>query len=199
MLDILYQLAQPLLDQLAAFWQVVLALLTAILGLVLLLRGRKLYWFFIAMVGFFLGLYLGFRFVEMAGWLRWLIILGMGVLFAGLARMAQKLMAVIAAALVLASIGYLLPPAGWPTAVRYLSAAILGLIGASLALRVFDWALIIGSAVLGAWLINGVLPVIADISRLPPVSGTSLTLGLAGLTVLGIVVQALSLPRRRLL
>ncbi|MCE5257480.1 MAG: hypothetical protein LLG44_00290 [Chloroflexi bacterium] len=196
MLEHLYELAQPLLSELTVFKQIVLSLLSAIIGLVILLRGRKTYWFFIGMVGFIIGIYLGFRFVSADGWLRWLLILGMGLLFMGLSRLAQKMMVTLAAALALFGIGYVLPPINWPDLVRYLCAVLLGLIGAYLALRVFDWALIIGSAILGAWLINGALPIIANLAKLPTLSGNTLTMVLLGLILVGIAVQAFGLPKR---
>ncbi|MHB9032521.1 MAG: hypothetical protein ACYC6L_05690 [Anaerolineae bacterium] len=196
MLDTIFkQLLQPLLTEWSIFKQVLVAILTLILGLALLLRGRKLYWFFIGMVGFFLGVYLGFRFVTAGGWLHWLLILGMGLLFAGLARIAQKIMVVIAAAIVLAGIGYMLPPASWPIITRYLAGAIFALLGALLALKLFNWGLIIGSAVLGAWLIDGSLPIVANVLKQPQLSINTLPI-LAGLVLIGIVIQAFGLPRK---
>lgn len=199
MLQELYNLFQPLISELNALKQMALALLAGILGVFILLQGRKTYWFFIGMVGFLLGIYLGFRVVSYDGWLRWLIVLGMGLVFMGLARMAQKVMAAIAAALVLFGIGYVLPPASFPAPARYLIAILIGLFGAYLAAKVFDWALIIGSSVLGAWLINGALPIIATLAELPPLSGSTLTTTLLAVVVVGIVVQALGLPKRKIL
>jgi len=199
MMDILSQLLQPVLDELAAFWQVIIGLLTAAGGLVLLLSGRRIYWFFIAAVGFFLGVYLGFRFVTAGGWLHWLLILGMGVLFAALARLANKVMAIIAVALVFAAVGYLLPPPGWLVAVRIVAACILGFIGMYLAMRLFDWALIFGSAALGAWLVYNVLPIVARLAGQTAPKGGTLLLVLGGLVILGVVVQAFGLPKKRLL
>jgi hypothetical protein len=195
--DIIFTLLQPLLAELSAVWQVALTILTAILGLVLLLRGRKLYWFFIGLVGFIVGVIIGSTVVTAGGWLRWLLIIGMGVGFALLARSAQKIMAVIAGALVLGFIGYMLPPVSWSIAARYVAAVILGLIGAVIGLKLFDWALIIGSALLGASLLNGALPLMTNLAGLTPLSVPIQWLVLAGLVVVGIVFQALSLPKKR--
>ncbi|MHB1356328.1 MAG: hypothetical protein ACYCZF_10175 [Anaerolineae bacterium] len=195
--DILFSLLQPWLDKLAGIWQVVLTFLYAILGLVLLLSGRKLYWFFIGLVGFIVGVIIGLNFVTAGGWLRWTLILGLGIGFALLARMAQQLMAVIAGALVLGFLGYMLPPVTWPIAARYVAVAILGFIGAIIGLNLFDWALIIASALLGASLINGAIPQVAGLAGLPPLTVSVQWLVLAGLVVVGIVIQALSLPKKR--
>jgi hypothetical protein len=194
--DILYTLLQPYLARLAAVWQVILTILTGILGLVLLLRGRKLYWFFVGLVGFIVGVYIGFTFVTAGGWLRWVLIIGIGIGFTLLARLAQKVMAVITGALVLAGIGYMLPPVSWPMAVRYVAVAVMGLIGAIIGLKLFDWALIIGSALVGASLLNGVLPFVTEVAKLPPLSVSAKWLVLAGLVVIGILFQAMSLPRK---
>lgn len=195
--DILFSLLQPWLDKLASVWQIVLTFLYAILGLVLLLRGRKLYWFFIGLVGFIVGVIIGLNLVSAGGWLRWLLIIGLGIGFAMLARIAQKLMAVIAGALVLGFIGYMLPPVSWPIAARYVAAVILGLIGAIIGLKLFDWALIIGSALLGAMLLNGAIPQVAGLAGLPPLTVSIQWLILAGLVVVGILIQAMSLPKNR--
>lgn len=195
--DILFSLLQPWLDKLASVWQIVLTFLYAILGLVLLLRGRKLYWFFIGLVGFIVGVIIGLNLVSAGGWLRWLLIIGLGIGFAMLARIAQKLMAVIAGALVLGFIGYMLPPVSWPIAARYVAAVILGLIGAIIGLKLFDWALIIGSALLGAMLLNGAIPQVAGLAGLPPLTVSIQWLILAGLVVVGILFQAMSLPKNR--
>lgn len=195
--DILFSLLQPWLDKLASVWQIVLTFLYAILGLVLLLRGRKLYWFFIGLVGFIVGVIIGLNLVSAGGWLRWLLIIGLGIGFAMLARIAQKLMAVIAGALVLGFIGYMLPPVSWPIAARYVAAVILGLIGAIIGLKLFDWALIIGSALLGAMLLNGAIPQVAGLAGLPPLTVSIQWLILAGLVVVGILFQAMSLPKKR--
>lgn len=195
--DILFSLLQPWLDKLASVWQIVLTFLYAILGLVLLLRGRKLYWFFIGLVGFIVGVIIGLNLVSAGGWLRWLLIIGLGIGFAMLARIAQKLMAIIAGALVLGFIGYMLPPVSWPIAARYVAAVILGLIGAIIGLKLFDWALIIGSALLGAMLLNGAIPQVAKLTGLTPLSVPIQWLVLAGLVVVGILIQAMSLPKNR--
>lgn len=195
--DILFSLLQPWLDKLASVWQIVLTFLYAILGLVLLLRGRKLYWFFIGLVGFIVGVIIGLNLVSAGGWLRWLLIIGLGIGFAMLARIAQKLMAVIAGALVLGFIGYMLPPVSWPIAARYVAAVILGLIGAIIGLKLFDWALIIGSALLGAMLLNGAIPQVAGLAGLPPLTVSIQWLILAGMVVVGILFQAMSLPKKR--
>jgi hypothetical protein len=195
--DIIFTLLQPFLAELAGVWQVVLTILTAILGLVLLLRGRKLYWFFIGLVGFIVGVFIGFTFVTAGGWLRWALIIGLGVGFALLARLAQKIMAVVTGALVLAGIGYMLPPVSWPVAARYIVTAILGFIGAIIGLKLFDWALIIASALLGASLLNGALPMVTKLAGLTTLSVPIQWLILAGLVVVGIFFQAMSLPKKR--
>jgi hypothetical protein len=197
MTDILFDKLQPLLSDLGIVWQTALMILSAILGLVLLLRGRKLYWFFIGLVGFIAGLYVGFTFVTAGGWLRWVLILGLGIGFTLLARLAQKAMAVVAGAIVLAGIGYMLPPIGWPIEVRYITVAVMGLIGAVIGLKLFEWALIIASALLGASLLNGALPWITNLAGLTPLSVPVRWLVLAGLVVAGIVIQALGLPKKR--
>ncbi|MBV9619368.1 MAG: hypothetical protein JO201_09145, partial [Verrucomicrobia bacterium] len=61
-----------------------------------------------------------------------------------------------------------------------------GIIGAILLLSVFNWALIVMSAVVGAYLISHIVV-------LPPTGGTLLFVGLAAV---GIIVQATAFRRR---
>jgi len=188
--NLVWHLIEPILTHLSAVSQVLLGILTAVLGLILLLRGRKLYWLLVGVVGFFAGIYLGLRFVTAGGWLHWALVLGAGIVAVILAKLAQRLMVILAAVLVFASVGYTLLPYAWPAVTRYLAAALLGLAGMFLALKLFDWALIIGSSVAGAWMLYGAMPMLARVDGTTlTLFGRSLPLVLAGLALLGTLFQ----------
>lgn len=163
-------------------------IISVLIGIAVLLFGRRLFWLLVAAVGFAAG-------VEMAPWLVHqpspiLVItaaLVLGFVGALLAFFLQK----IAVALV----GFV---AGGRLAVAIIAAFVVqhegsfaltfligGIIGALIFLLLFDWALIVLSSMVGAYMI-------ASAITLPQVGSTIVFLVLA---VVGIVVQA-GLSRR---
>jgi hypothetical protein len=163
-------------------------IISVLIGVAVLLFGRRLFWLLVAAVGFAAG-------VELAPWLVHepspiLVVtaaLVLGFVGALLAFFLQK----IAVALV----GFV---AGGRLAVAIIAAFVVqhegsfaltfligGVIGALLFLLLFDWALIVLSSMVGAYMI-------ASAITLPQVGATIVFLVL---TVIGIVVQA-GLSRR---
>jgi len=127
-----------------------------LIGAALATLGRKLFWFFVAGVGFFLAFSLASRLVpEDTGWLVWLIALGAGLIGALLAVFVQRLAIGLAGFLggVLFALGLIelfnLQLGGWAW-LAYLAA---GILGAILISAVFDWALILLSSLSGAVLV----------------------------------------------
>jgi len=165
-----------------------MASLTGILvGLVLLLFGRRLYWFFVAGIGFLTGLALAPDLLP--GRPEWLILLAalvVALVGAVVAIVAQRITIGLIGFVAGGGIGLLLIRAlglggdasGW---VAYL---ITGVIGVVLMLALFEWALILLSSLAGANLI-----VAGVVTRFPLPQAIALVL-LIGLVLVGVVVQA---------
>jgi len=134
-----------------------MSILRILMGLIVLLAGRKLYWLFIAVVGFSTGFFLADIFVPQSStWLSILIGLIIGSLCALLAVFLNRLAVVL--------VGFL---GGGLLAIQllanfeissgdfsWISFIIGGIIGIFLAVFLFDWALIIFSSLFGAILIG---------------------------------------------
>ena len=134
-----------------------MSILRILMGLIVLLAGRKLYWLFIAVVGFSTGFLLADIFVPQSStWLSILIGLIIGSLCALLAVFLNRLAVVL--------VGFL---GGGLLAIQllanfeissghfsWISFIIGGIIGIFLAVFLFDWALIIFSSLFGAILIG---------------------------------------------
>lgn len=166
------------------------AIVGALIGIVILLFGRKLFWLCVAAVGFAAGVEIAPHLVhEPSPLLALIIALVLGVLGALLALFLQKV--------AIAVVGFL---AGGKLAGAIAAAFLIhygqystiifvvgGIVGAILLLVLFDWALIVVASLIGAHLI-----VYQGAITLPPTGSTIVFLGLA---VVGIIVQAASLRR----
>ena len=131
-----------------------------ILGALLLLAGRRLFWVFVAAAGFLLGTGVAARLATgTTEWVVLVIALAFGLVGLLLSLFAQKL-AVAVSGFVMGSfaverllltlqVGW----AGWEWAVLLAG----GILGALLILALFDWALIVLSSLAGAALIVQVL------------------------------------------
>jgi hypothetical protein len=158
-----------------------------LVGLLLLGYGRRLYWAFVAGVGFVTGLTLGPRLLP--GRPEWLI-LTVALVFA----LAGAVLAVFAKKLIIAVIGFL---AGGgiglllarqqgitgdvPAWVVYIVAGIVGLV---LVRMLFEWALILLSSLAGAGLL------VAGVEGRVALSPGLTFLLVIAVTLIGIVVQA---------
>lgn len=167
-----------------------LPIISALLGLALLFFGRRLFWLFVAALGFAIGLQLAPHLSQNPPlWLSLLLSLGLGVAGALLALLLQKLAIAIAGFLAGGSIAVALVAAFLANSAHYsaFTFVIGGIIGALLLLALFDWALIIFSAIEGARLITSGL-------HLP---NTGTTLLLVVLALFGIIVQSAMFRRSR--
>lgn len=130
--------------------------LKVIVGALLLSLGRKIYWLFVAAIGFAAGLALASRlFQNQSEWVLLLVALGFGVIGAVLAiffqRLAISLAGFVAGALI---VDALFKAAGSGNSwLFYVLLIVGGIIGAVLVSVVFDWALILLSSVAGSLLI----------------------------------------------
>jgi MFS family permease len=158
-------------------------IINLVLGVILLTTGKKLYWLFVAVVGFVVGLALATQYVELnPPWLVYLVALGAGVIGAILATFLQHL-AIALVGFIVGGYGayYLFGLLGRnPEPYNWMAFIIGGIVGLFLVASVFNWALYILSAWAGATLITEAI-------------GLQAQLGLIlffVLFVLGMIIQA---------
>lgn len=163
--------------------------LTLIIGIAVLLLGRRLFWLFVGAVGFLVGVELAGRFFSaQPQWVVILIALAIGLVGAALAVIVQEIVIAIAGFLggaavtssVIAFLGLNLGGAEW------IPLVVGGIIGIIFVIAIFDWALIFLSALTGAALILqplGLRPAVAPLVFL-------------GLFIVGVIVQAVVLAGR---
>jgi Domain of unknown function (DUF4203) len=137
-----------------------ITLLRVVAGAALLTLGRKLFWLFIAAIGFETGVLIATRFLHPSSDVMVVVIaLALGILGALLALFIENL--VVTAAGFLAG-GYLLVSALDllrlnPGQFEWVVYLVGGIIGAALAIVVLDWALIILSSLSGSVVISRAL------------------------------------------
>jgi hypothetical protein len=168
------------------------AIVGALIGVVILFFGRKLFWLCVAAVGFAAGVEIAPHLVHEPSSMTALIIaLVLGSIGALLALFLQKIAIAVLGFLAGGKLAGAIAAAFLVQYAQY-SAIIFvigGIIGAILLLVLFDWALIIVSSLIGAHLIvyQGAIGL--------PQSG--LLIVFIGLAVIGILVQAASFRRGR--
>ena len=154
-----------------------------VVGSIVLLLGRKLYWLFVGVVGFALGTLLATEFFGGASeWLILVVAFASGFVGALLAVFVQRL-AIAAAGF--AGGGYvilvLVRSMGWHLgSLTWVPFVIGGIVGLILVAALFEWALIILSSLTGASLI------IESANLTPPVAGVLFII----LLIVGIGTQA---------
>lgn len=153
-----------------------------VIGAAILLFGRKLFWLFVAALGFAVGIEIAAYFMrEPPIWMTLLVALVLGVLGALLAILLQKLAIAVAGFIAGGRIAWALAAAFWVEHAHYrgITFVIGGILSALLLLALFDWVLILLSSVEGAHLVaNGIV--------LPEKGAVILFIALA---VIGVVVQ----------
>jgi MFS family permease len=158
-------------------------IINLVLGIVLLTTGKKLYWLFVAVVGFVIGLALATQYVQLnPPWLVYVVALGAGLVGAILATFLQHL-AIALVGFIVGGYGALylsglLGIKGDP--VNWMAFIIGGIVGLLLVASVFNWALYLLSAWAGATLVTEAI-------------GLQAQLGLVlffVLFVLGMIIQA---------
>ncbi len=165
-------------------------LISLLLGALMLFFGRRLFWLFVAALGFAIGLQLAPQLIHNPpAWMALALGIVLGLLGAVLALLVQKIAIAIAGFLIGGHIATSLVAAFVATHAQYsgITFIIGGIVGALLLLSLFDWALIFFSSVAGAELIASNL-------HFPATGATILFLGL---TIVGIIAQAALFSRRR--
>ena len=169
------------------------AIVGALIGVVVLFFGRKLFWLCVAAVGFAAGVQIAPHLVhEPSSLMALTIAVVLGLIGALLALFLQKIAIAVLGFLAGGKLAGAIAAAFLVQYAQY-SAVIFvvgGIIGAILLLVLFDWALIIVSSLIGAHLI-----VYQSAIALPQSGSTIVFIGLA---VIGILVQAASFRRGRI-
>lgn len=159
-----------------------LPIIGVVIGAAILLFGRKLFWLFVAALGFAVGIEIAAYFMrDPPIWMTLLVALVLGVVGALLAILLQKLAIAVAGFIAGGRIAWALAAAFWVDHAHYrgITFVIGGILGALLLLALFDWVLILLSSVEGAHLIaNGIV--------LPEKGSLILFIVLA---IIGVVVQ----------
>jgi len=161
---------------------------SVLIGVVVLFFGRKLFWLCVAAIGFAAGVELAPRLVQEPSVLVSLTIaLLLGIIGALLALFLQKIAIAVLGFLAGGKLAGAIAAAFFVHYAQHSTIIFVigGIIGAILLLVLFDWALIVVSAFIGAHLIQSAITL--------PQSG--LTIVFIGLAVIGILVQAASLRR----
>ncbi|MEP6709260.1 MAG: DUF4203 domain-containing protein [Verrucomicrobiota bacterium] len=167
-----------------------LPILSVLIGLAVLLFGRKLFWLFVAAVGFAIGIEITPHLMQHPpAWLAIAVALILGLMGALLAIVLQKFAIAVVGFLAGARLAIMIAGAFFVEYAHYYGITFLigGILGAILLLVLFDWALIILSSVEGAHLIQNAI-------QLPP---TGAGIFFVALVVLGIIVQAAMMGRGR--
>src|SRR5256885_2754580 len=164
------------------------AIVGALIGIVILFFGRKLFWLCVAAVGFAAGVEIAPHLVnEPSPLLALTVALVLGLLGALLALFLQKIAIAVLGFLAGGKLASAIAAAFFVHYAQYSTIIFIvgGIIGAILLLALFDWALIVVSSFIGAYLIQSaiVLP------------STGSTLVFVGLAIVGIFVQAASFRR----
>jgi hypothetical protein len=160
----------------------------ALIGIVVLFFGRKLFWLCVAAVGFLAGVELAPHLVnEPSPLLLLAVALVLGLLGALLAFLLQKVAIAVVGFLAGGKLAGAIAAAFFVHYTQYSTIVFVvgGILGSILILVVFDWALIVVSSLIGAHLIKNAIV-------LPPSGSTIVFLGLS---IIGILVQAASLRK----
>ena len=161
-----------------------------VIGALVLLFGRRLFWLFVAAIGFWIGFqFTPYLVQHPPEWVTLVVAVVLGIIGAVLALVLQKVAIAIAGFFVGGRIATALM-ATFVTGYTHdhgIAFIIGGIIGAILLLVLFDWALIVFSAIAGADLITSNLHV-------PPKGAAIIFIVLA---LIGIFVQAAMFSRRR--
>src|SRR6266540_1946795 len=144
------------------------AIVGALIGVVILLFGRKLFWLCVAAVGFAAGVEIAPHVVHEPSSLMALIIaLVLGLIGALLALFLQKIAIAVLGFLAGGKLAGAIAAAFLVQYAQYSTIVFLagGIVGAILLLALFDWALIVVSSLIGAHLIQSavVLPATGSI------------------------------------
>lgn len=138
-----------------------------VLGVILLLFGRRLYWLFVAIAGFLVGVQLADAVLaDQVAWIRVAAAVGIGILGALVAMLAQRVAFALCGLYAGGFLALAIAQAAGGTDNQLVWFAVGGAIGAVIAALVMDWAIIVLSSLVGAGAIVGAIGVSPTISLL---------------------------------
>ena len=159
-------------------------------GICLLMFGRRLFWLFVGIIGFLYGLLLGPGFIHnQPGWVILAVAAAAGVLGSVLAIFLQRVVIALAGFSSGSYLAYSLMSSLYPGVGQniWVVSIIAGVCCAFLFSVFFDWAIILLSSLLGAFLITHSFH-----------EGSHVTaIAFAILTIAGVAVQANLIPGKR--
>jgi len=156
-------------------------------GAALLLLGRRLFWVFVAGVGFVVGAMLATDwFGERSDWVTLAVALAVGVIGALFSIFLQRIAAGVAGFLAGGHIFYTIAFDLKYDSYAWIAFLVGGILGAFLVLALFDWALVLLSSLTGATVI----------AQNVPLDQSASTLLWIVLIVLGVAVQGRQLARK---
>ncbi|NNJ12452.1 hypothetical protein EKD04_019180 [Chloroflexales bacterium ZM16-3] len=162
------------------------SIMLVLVGLLTLFFGRRIFWLFVGVAGFVFGLnvaQVGLAIPSQTAQL--LAGIFVGLIFAGLALALQRPMAMVAAFIAMGSVGLSLGAQIGASSVMQIALFLaLGLLGVLLVAALFDWALIIVSA------LNGAAAVGSGMLGIYPLSSLIAAAVVVLLLILGIAYQA---------
>jgi hypothetical protein len=164
-------------------------ILSVLIGAIILFFGRKLFWLCVAAVGFAAGVEFAPHLMhEPTPVLQLSVALVFGFIGALLAMFLQKIAIAVAGFLAGGKLAMALAGAFIAEGSRYpgITFIVGGIIGAILLLMLFDWALIVMSSMVGAYLIGHTIVL--------PQTGAAVLF--VALSAIGIAVQAAAFRRR---
>ncbi|MFQ5801574.1 MAG: DUF4203 domain-containing protein [Candidatus Methylomirabilales bacterium] len=122
-----------------------------ICGLILLVCGRKLFWLFVAIMGFLVGMeFTGVMLADRPQWVLLLVALGTGVLGALLAVFAERVAFVLGGFFAGSYLALIVADSFGGGGHSMVLFAVGGVIGSVFAALIIDWAIIVLSCLVGA-------------------------------------------------
>lgn len=156
-------------------------------GICLLMFGRRLFWLFVGIVGFLYGLMLGPGFIHnQPGWVILAVAAGAGILGIVLAVFLQRVVVALAGFSSGSYLAFALMNSFYPGIGQnvWIVSLVIGVCCAVLFSVFFDWAIILLSSLLGAFLIS------RSFLEGPQIMAVAFAI----LTIAGIAVQANLIP-----
>lgn len=154
----------------------------------MLVLGRRLFWVFVVGMGFVFGARLATEYLKLESGMEWLVaVLVAGLLGAMLAKLAQKIVVVVAGFLAGGYLAHVVVLGGRPDLMPGIAFLVGGVVGAILLVVLFDWALIVISSLTGAAVIAEALP-LTDPWPVPV---------FLGLVLVGLLVQSRGLRGKK--
>jgi hypothetical protein len=160
--------------------------LKIVLGLIVLILGRKIFWLTVAIVGFLAGMELtGMFLADQPTWVLLAVGLAAGLVGALLAVLVQRVAFGLAGFFAGAYLTVILAQSLGAGDTSVILPIVGGVVGTLIAVLLMDWAIIVLSCLVGAGVVVAQLPLSPQVSAIV----------FAGLVIIGIVIQAKLMER----